>query len=187
MHGIRLVAYAALLALLPLTAARADVVVNEIFYNAPDDQDEIQWIELVNTAPQAAELGGWQIDEGKSFQFPAGTRIAGRGYLVVALSPERFRETYRLPALGPLKRPLKRGGERVELRDARGTIVDVARYRDREPWPVSADGYSVPRRRAKLPRTGPPRRCPGPCPGPPAPPASRMRATPRFSLPLSVP
>lgn len=35
-----------LLTLLPLTATRAGVVINEVFYNAPDDPDDLQWIEL---------------------------------------------------------------------------------------------------------------------------------------------
>jgi hypothetical protein len=143
MLGTRVLRIAALLALLPLSAARADVVINEIFYNAPEDRDEIQWIELHNTAARAVDLSAWTLDEGKSFVFPAGTTLAPRGYLVVALEPDAFAQSYGRPALGPLKRPLKRGGERLTMRDARGRRVDVARYRDRDPWPVSADGYSA--------------------------------------------
>jgi hypothetical protein len=134
---------AVLLALLPLTAARGDVVINEILYNAPDDRDDVQWIELHNTGARSVDLGDWTLDEGKSFTFPAGTRIEARGFLVVALDPEPFSKIYKLPAIGPLKRPLRRGGERIELRDSRRKRVDVARYKDREPWPVSADGYSA--------------------------------------------
>ena len=70
---MRLIGFVALLAMMPLTAARAEVVINEIFYNAPDDRDDMQWIELHNTAAQAVDLSGWTLDEGKSFTFPAGT------------------------------------------------------------------------------------------------------------------
>jgi len=38
---------------------------------------------------------------------------------------------------------LQRGREKIELNDAAGNVVDVARYKDRAPWPVSADGYSA--------------------------------------------
>jgi spore coat protein CotH len=134
---------ALLLAFLPLTAARAEVVINEILYNAPEDRDDIQWIELHNTGAQAVDLSSWTIDEGKGFVFPAGTKIDAHGYLVVALNPEAFAKLYNTPALGPLKRPLKRGSERIELQNAKGKRVDVARYKDRAPWPVSADGYSA--------------------------------------------
>jgi hypothetical protein len=140
---MRLIGYAALLALLPLTAAQADVVINEIFYNAPDDQDNVQWIELHNTASQAADVGGWRLDEGELFVFSPGATLAPRGYLVVALDPTQFARIYDQRALGPLKRALKRGGEKIELHNARGDRVDIARYNDREPWPVSADGYSA--------------------------------------------
>jgi hypothetical protein len=140
---MRLMGIAVLLAFLPLTAALADVVINEILYNAPDDRDSMQWIEFYNTGAESVDLSDWSLDQGKVFVFPAGTRIPARGYLVVALDPDAFRKIYDLPAIGPLKRPLKRGSERLELRDARRNRVDVARYKDEAPWPVSADGYSA--------------------------------------------
>jgi hypothetical protein len=134
---------ALLLALVPLAPVRADVVINEIFYNAPGDQDDLQWLELHNTGAQAADVSGWTIDGGKSFTFPAGTSVAARGYLVVALSPERFQKAYGMAALGPLRRPLKRGGERLELSDAGRKVVDQVKYKDSDPWPVSPDGSSA--------------------------------------------
>jgi hypothetical protein len=136
-------AIALLLAFLPLTAAWGDVVVNEILYNAPEDRDDVQWIELHNTGAQAVDLGNWTLDEGKGFIFPAGSKIAPGGYLVVALNPDAFGKIYSVPAIGPLKRPLKRGGEKIELHNAKRERVDIVRYDDREPWPVSADGYSA--------------------------------------------
>jgi hypothetical protein len=44
---------------------------------------------------------------------------------------------------GPLKRPLKRGGEQIVLTDRAGRKIDVARYKDGELWPVSADGNTA--------------------------------------------
>ncbi|NQT82998.1 hypothetical protein HQ563_08245, partial [bacterium] len=47
---MRLAGIVALLAVLSLiTPASARVVINEILYNAPDDLDDIQWIEFYNT------------------------------------------------------------------------------------------------------------------------------------------
>lgn len=141
---MRPVGIAALLAgLAAFPALPADVVINEIFYHAPDDLDDLQWIELHNTADRPVDLGGWAFDKSLGYTFPKGTTIEAGGYLVVALEPRRFQEVYGESALGPLKRPLKRGGERIELLDAGGERVDVVRYKDREPWPVSADGYSA--------------------------------------------
>ena len=122
---------------------QAQVIINEVFYNAPDDIDDLQWIELYNCAEQTADVSGWTVDDGKVYTFPPGTSLGAKGYLVLALDTKRFREFYGADAQGPLKRALKRGGERLHLKDAQGKIIDIARYKDRSPWPVSADGYSA--------------------------------------------
>ena len=124
-------------------AAQAKVVINEIFYHAPNDMDELQWVELYNTADETVSLGDWKLDDGKLFSFSLGAKIEGRAYLVLALNPAEFRKVYVKSALGPLKRPLKRGGERLHLSDDKDALVDVVRYKDKTPWPVSADGYSA--------------------------------------------
>jgi spore coat protein CotH len=144
-HGIaRSPGLVVVVALVLLAApACAQVAINEIFYNAPDDRDDVQWIELHNTADRPVDLGGWTLDEGKLHTFPAGTTIDAGSYLVVALEPDAVREVYDVAALGPLQRPLRRSGERLELRDARRSVIDAVRYGDRAPWPVSADGYSA--------------------------------------------
>jgi hypothetical protein len=121
----------------------ASVVINEIFYNAPEDWDDLQWIEIHNTSDQAADLAGWALDDGKIYTFPAGTTLPAKGYLVVALDLKRFAQFYKEHALGPLKRPLKRGGEKLSLKDAWGKVIDSARFQDRAPWAVSADGCSA--------------------------------------------
>ena len=124
-------------------ASFANVVINEILYHAPEDQDDVQWIELLNDADQTADLGGWTLDDGKLFTFPAETQIKPHAFLVAALNPERFTQTYNNRAVGPFKRPLKRGGEKLTLKDAQAKVVDTARFQDKAPWPVSADGYSA--------------------------------------------
>ena len=137
-----LLAFTLLVITAPGTSS-AGVVVNEIFYNAPQDMDDVQWIEFYNTSDQPADLSGWTLDDGKDYTFPAQTTVAGKGFLVVALNPERFTQIYGGQAIGPLKRPLKRGSERLRLKDGQGKLVDDVRYKDESPWPVSADGYSA--------------------------------------------
>jgi hypothetical protein len=127
----------------PLAPARAGVVINEVFYNAPGDLHELQWIELHNAGVRAEDLGGWTLDGGRVFVFPAGATLEAGGYLVVALDPELFTATYGVPAIGPLARPLGRGGGRLTLADARRRPADTIRYRDTHPWPASADGCSA--------------------------------------------
>src|SRR3954464_4783479 len=135
---MRLKASAALLlALLPLSSARgAAVVINEIFYNAPGDLDDLQWIELYNADDRLADLSGLTLNGGKLFTFADGTTIAPRGFLVVALNPEAFAKAYEgVAAIGPLKQPLKRGGEQIKLGPPGvGGAMDTARYKDEAPW-----------------------------------------------------
>src|SRR3954468_19068223 len=83
----------------------AGVVINEVFYNAPDDWDDVQWIELFNPADRPVDLGGWTLDGGKLFTFPKGARIGPKGFVVVARRPEAFAGAYEVPAIGPFGRP----------------------------------------------------------------------------------
>ena len=120
-HRNILLAVIVTLALVP-GALSASVVINEIFYNAPEDREDVQWLELFNNSEKAAELAGWTIDDGKVFTFLASARIEPQSYLVVALNPEQFTKLYTNRALGPLKRPLKRSGERLSLKDTQGKL-----------------------------------------------------------------
>jgi hypothetical protein len=122
---------------------RAGVVINEIFYHAPTDLDDVQWIELFNSGEGAVDISDWKLDQGRLFVFPKETAIPAGGYLVVALNPNQMRQIYRVASVGSLKRSLKRGGEQIELVNASGERVDLARYKDSAPWPASADGYSA--------------------------------------------
>ena len=89
---VRLAAAAA--ALLAVAApARAGVVINEIFYHAPNDLDDLQFVELHNTGDQPVSLAGWKFTHGIRHEFPAGTTIAPGGYLVVCKSLKEFRKT----------------------------------------------------------------------------------------------
>src|SRR5687768_11261183 len=100
---MRLMRHAGLFALLGAlwcNWAGAAVVINEIFYHAPNDLDDLQWIELFNSEHQPVDISGWSLDQGRLFTFPKDTAIAAQGYAVVALSTNQFRLNYRLPSLG---------------------------------------------------------------------------------------
>src|SRR6266536_4302097 len=118
-----------LLAGVPATGS-ARVVINEIFYNAPNDLDDLEYIELHNSGDQAVDLGGWAFTRGIEFKFPPGTRIEAKGFLVLCRNRERFKEYYAAPIAGVFDRPLSNKGERVELSDVAGQVVDAVRYSD---------------------------------------------------------
>jgi hypothetical protein len=126
-----------------IAPVRAGVVINEIFYHAPNDLDDLEYIELHNPDAQAVDLSGWQFNRGIHYQFPPNTKIEANGYLVLAQNAERFQEFYGFLPSGVFTGVLANSGERVDLVDARGRTVDSVRYRDEHPWPPGPDGYSA--------------------------------------------
>jgi hypothetical protein len=130
-----------LLAWLP-APANARVVINEIFYHAPDDLEDLEYVELHNSGDQAVDLGGWAFTRGIKFKFRPGTRIEAQGFLVLCRNRERFKEYYNTPVAGVFDQPLSNKGEWVELSDPSGRVVDATRYSDSAPWPLGADGCS---------------------------------------------
>jgi hypothetical protein len=88
------------------------------------------------------DLSGWSLDGGIAFAFPEGTVIPAGGYLTVASDPSGIPGG---AALGPFDGRLDNAGERLELRNNSGRLMDVVEYGDDEPWPAGADGSGVER------------------------------------------
>src|SRR4051812_28057082 len=106
---------AALLFLLCIAMpARADVVINEILYHAPDDLDNLQFIELHNTGNTPVALAGWRLTKGVKYQFPAGATIAASGYLVVCKDLKEFKKHYDFDAAGQFEGSLSHGSDSIE-------------------------------------------------------------------------
>ena len=124
--------------------AQADVVINEIFYNAPADLERLEFVELHNTSGQPVALSGWQFSKGVEFKFPEGSRIDAGGYLVLCRDQELFKEFYPgVEAYAVYEKSLDNGGETLTLKNADGKKVDSVKYDDEGPWAKSADGYSA--------------------------------------------
>lgn len=125
---------------------QAQVVINEIHYNPPDDDLEDgsyrEFVELYNQSNAAVDLTGYQFDNGIVYTFPAGTTIQPLSYIVVAknTSTRYWRNlSYRL--IGPYEGKLSNSGERLTLKNAGNTVVDSFSYGDSAPWVQGADGY----------------------------------------------
>jgi hypothetical protein len=131
--------------LLPIMAAQAQVVINEIFCGVPNDMPDLQWVELANTTGQAVNLGGWSLAKGVKFKFSDNAAIQPQGHLVVCRNREAFRKYYTAPVAGEFDKPLKKSGEQLELRDAGGKTIDSILYEDKAPWPIRLDGSSLER------------------------------------------
>src|SRR5215213_6310887 len=103
-------------------SAPAAVVINEIFYHAPNDLDDLQWVELHNTGDDAVDISDWLLQRGILFRFPKGTTIDAKGYVVVARNLERFREQYPgiKPLVGPVPLAMSKAAATIELLNAKG-------------------------------------------------------------------
>lgn len=134
---------ASVLGLLASTAS-GNVVINEIMYHPPNDLEELQYIELLNTGAADVNLSGWSFSKGVKFSFPPGTRIAGGGFLVICRNRAKFSEKYgaAVPIAGEFEGHLSHNGERVELSDRDRLVIDLVKYGDSLPWPTAADGRS---------------------------------------------
>lgn len=169
--------------------ARADVVVNEIMYHAPNDLDNLQFVELHNTGDKAVDLAGWKL-KGAKYDFPAGAKIEAGGFLVLCKNLKEFKKHYGLDAGGELTGKLSHSGERIELLDAAGKKIDSMKYGSRAPWPVSPDGSSPSLERIcpTMPGDDPHNWAPSPMPnGPPKPTGTPGKANSVFSAkPLPV-
>jgi len=147
-YGIRGFPIAALLLWLLPTPARAadtDVVINEIMYHAPLDLEELQYIELFNRGSAEVDLSGWGFTKGIKFTFPDKTRLAAGGYLVVCRKAEMVRANYgrEVPVVGEFSGKLSHHGEKIELCNSAGRVVDSVKYKNSEPWPIGPDGHSA--------------------------------------------
>jgi hypothetical protein len=123
-------------------AAPARVVINEIFYHAPDEIEDLEFIELFNSGEDAVDLSGWKFTKGIQFAFASGTRIEGKGFLVLCRNERRFKQYYPAPIAGTFDSRLSNHSKRLELSDARGRVVDTVKYQDIVPWPLGPDGLS---------------------------------------------
>ncbi|HNY28111.1 MAG TPA: lamin tail domain-containing protein [Candidatus Sumerlaeota bacterium] len=123
--------------------ARPRVVINEIFYHAPNNENALEYVELYNASDQPVDLSGWAFFKGIQYKFPEGSMLDADRYLVVCRDVDVFKKNYAVEPFGQFKGSLKNKGERVELADRHGKRVDSVKFDRLPPWPTSPDGVSA--------------------------------------------
>lgn len=139
-------------------AADTAVVFTELQYQPGDGANATEWLELHNPMAVDVELSGWRLSAGVAFTFPTGTILTGGGYLVVAANPAALVEaTGATNVLGPFDGKLDNDGERVELSNHNGRLMDSVRYGIDFPWPVvpTGSGATLARKDEFLPTSNP--------------------------------
>ena len=117
------------------------IVISEIMYHPAGDADA-EFVEMHNpSGTHGVDMSGWRL-EGVGLTFPEGTMLPAGAYAVVARDLAAFEDTYGAGTLvvATYGGRLDNGGELLSLVDGAGTCVDVVRYEDVPPWPVSPDG-----------------------------------------------
>ena len=140
---MRRLAFAGMIALgaAGISLADSTVVWNEISYHPERDEARLEWVELYNQMAVDMDLSGWYLDGGIRYVFPEGTIVPGSGFLVVAVEPAALSGLgISCPVLGPFSGRLDNSGERIEIRNNDGRVMDWVRYRDSGSWPTEADG-----------------------------------------------
>jgi hypothetical protein len=104
------------------------------------DGDRYEFLELKNTGETTLDLTGLRI-RGINYSFPAGTRLGGGEFYVIAKNKGFFRDRYGVDAddqYDPSR--LSNRGERLRVVDYFGSVVTTVSYDVASPWPMNAAG-----------------------------------------------
>jgi hypothetical protein len=117
--------------------------ISELMYHPADtgnpDDPNTEYVELTNIASQSINLNLVRFTKGIDYTFPSFDLPAG-GYCLVAKDLAAFQAKYgsKLPAVGQYAGSLDNGGERIELVDAAGALIQSFKYDD--SWFKTTDG-----------------------------------------------
>ncbi|MDI6451203.1 lamin tail domain-containing protein [Anaerobaca lacustris] len=111
--------------------------VSELMYHPADPNAE--YVELTNIGSQTINLNLVAFTDGIQFTFRS-VELAPGAYVLVAEDVAAFEAAYGagLPVVGPYSGKLSNAGERIELRDATGAVIQSFTYRD--DWYRITDG-----------------------------------------------
>ncbi len=114
------------------------IVLNELHYHPISGDDNEQFVELYNPGSSAVSLRNWHLSGGVDFKFSASHSVPARGYLVIARNQETFLALHtNLTAarvVGDFKGRLSHAGERVQLKDSSGVVVEDVTYHTGGRW-----------------------------------------------------
>jgi hypothetical protein len=135
-----------------------DIVINEIMYHHPTNDDRYEYVELYNKGASTVSLAGWDFTDGISYDFNDYTQMSPGSYLVVAKDPNFLKTVYNnlvvgSNLVGPYTGNMSDHSERVrfsypiqELNPDTNQIEtlmvteDEVTYYDGGRWPKWADG-----------------------------------------------
>lgn len=134
--------------LLFVPLASASVMVSEVFYDTPGDDNVEEWVELYNDGVVVNLTNYTLADNNRFFVFPDGASIQNDSYLVVARNASGFYSLYGFsPGYDGMTLSFSNSGDEVTLRNSSNTTLDYVAWEDYAAgWSVKADtGKSIQR------------------------------------------
>lgn len=129
---------------------QADIVINEIMYNADETLESDDWVELYNPGSSPVNLAGWILkdeDDEHEFMINEGVVIDANGYIILVKDQTLFETVYPNVdnVIGEIGFGFSGNSDQVRLYNTQGTLIDSVLYDDESPWPAEADGtgYSL--------------------------------------------
>jgi hypothetical protein len=135
-----------LLALGLPAALRADssVLFNEIMYHPATTESNLEWIELRCALAVDVDISGWSIAGGVQYTFPTNSIAHGGGFVLVAINPTALSAAIGSTNIfGPFTGRLSNNGDKLQLVNNSGRVVDEVNYGVDGDWPVAPDGSGV--------------------------------------------
>lgn len=121
----------------------ANVLVTEVLYDSPADDQRSEWIELSNTGCETVSLDGWSIRDNAS-TFALNGQIGANQTLVLARNSYGFEELHGFrPDVSNLSLSLGNSGDYLELRDRTKTVDVVAWENKLSGWSINARDRSI--------------------------------------------
>ena len=134
--------------------------ISEIMYHPADpategpevaftDDDDFEYVELVNTGTVDLDISGVSFSNGIQFTFPADTSLPHGERILVVRNLAAFETRYGtgMTVAGEYQEPtggnkLDNGGETIRLEDGVGAVIQEFAYNDsvNQGWPAAADG-----------------------------------------------
>ena len=124
-------------AVLPTQAPEGAVLINEVAWAGTHASSSDEWIELFNPGHEPIDLHGWHLTDGGDIDASLAGELPAGGYFLLERSDDH--PVADIPADAIYGGTLSNDGERLELVDSTGAVVDVANRRGGD-WPAGEAG-----------------------------------------------